>query len=89
MNFRLHEAIDHDDVLHLLGLSCLFQTFSLVNSHGNMDNMVKPMTLWDENQAGWHGDENGQDTKIGCGVLNLPTDTEFNTETGKDADWNQ
>lgn len=44
--------------------------------------MVFPMTWWDENHAGWHWDEQGHNTHIGCGVLDLPEDTEFSNVTG-------
>jgi len=55
-------------VLVLLG----FCTF--VNGHGNL---VFPYAWWDKNQVGWYWDENGADTHVGCGALDLPDDTEF------------
>ena len=67
----------------MLIYSCALHTHSLVSGHGNM---VQPMAWWDENEIGWAWDEKGHNTKIGCGVLDLPTDTEFNDATGKDAD---
>ena len=48
--------------------------------------MVRPMAWWDTNRAGWKWDENGHDTGIGCGVLDLTTDTEFDTEQNQDKD---
>ena len=69
---------------HLLLFSVALSAPNLVSGHGNM---VQPMTWWDENQAGWYWDENGGDNKIGCGVLDLPTGTEFETDhDGKDED---
>ena len=60
------------ELLHYLIVGLLLQTYTLVNGHGNI---VKPMAWWDENQAGWHWDQDGIDTQLGCGVLDLPTDT--------------
>ena len=60
------------ELLHFLAFSCLFHTSTLVTGHGNM---VRPPAWWDSDQAGWHWDESGKNTKIGCGVLGLPTDT--------------
>ena len=73
-------------LLRVLSLACLCQSYALVNGHGNI---VKPMAWWDENQAGWHWDEDGIDTGLGCGVLDMPTNTEFHDETGKDPDCKQ
>ena len=73
-------------LLRVLSLACICQTYALVNGHGNI---VKPMAWWDENQAGWHWDEDGIDTGLGCGVLDMPTNTEFHDETGKDPDCKQ
>eukprot|EP00092_Neocalanus_flemingeri_P039592 GFUD01043114.1.p1 GENE.GFUD01043114.1~~GFUD01043114.1.p1 ORF type:complete len:331 (+),score=71.79 GFUD01043114.1:90-995(+) len=39
--------------------------------------MVFPNPWWDVNQAGWFWTESGGDNHMGCGVLDLPEDTEF------------
>ena len=68
----------------MLCIALLLLTCNLANGHGNM---VQPMAWWDENQAGWNWDENGNSNHLGCGVLDLPTDTEFNqVNDGKDPD---
>ena len=71
------------ELVAFFGICCFLQSNNLVHGHGNM---VKPKAWWDKNQAGWNWDAKGRDQKIGCGVLNLPTDTEFNNETHKDGD---
>merc|ERR1719516_337860 len=53
-----------------------------VQGHGNM---VWPMPWWDVHQAGAYWDQAGHDTKVGCGVLDLPH-TEFEDHSGRKTD---
>ena len=57
----------------------LFATSKLVLGHGNM---VRPMAWWDENHVGSYWDETGKAIGMGCGVLDLPSDTEY-MESGR------
>ena len=55
----------------LLGWACalLFPLSVLVHGHGNM---VRPCAWWDANKIGWYFLENGDESMVGCGTLNLP-----------------
>jgi len=54
-----------------------------VSGHGNL---VFPLAWWDKHEDGWRWDEYGGDNHLGCGVLDLPDDTEFSIEKGKEPD---
>ena len=60
----------------------LLQLCTPVLGHGNM---VFPYAWWDVNQAGSFWDENGSETKMGCGVLDLPH-TDFEDHRGHPPD---
>jgi len=55
---------------------------SLVSGHGNM---VYPFTWWDRDQVGWFFTD-GVWNKMGCGVLDLPQDTEYSNTHPHDPD---
>merc|ERR1711936_430562 len=58
----------------ILLVQSLLQLCNPVLGHGNM---VFPYAWWDVNQVGSQWNENGGNTNIGCGVLDLPEETEF------------
>jgi len=62
----------------LLLFPCLLELCTPVLGHGNM---VFPYAWWDVNQAGSFWDDKGRETKMGCGVLDLP-DNEFEHHDG-------
>ena len=62
----------------ILCMVFLLPTCTLVSGHGNM---VLPFAWWDKDQIGWAYDkDDGKLTHIGCGVLDLPEDTEFDAQ---------
>merc|ERR1711874_545272 len=61
----------------VLSLSALLKLCPTVSGHGNM---VFPMAWWDQEQVGWMWDQDGRDTHLGCGVLDLPEDNEYSNE---------
>ena len=67
-------------LMHFLFLT-LFP-FTLVTGHGNM---VLPMAWWDREHVGWayNTSNHGYLTHIGCGVLDLPKDTEFDAQANE------
>ena len=69
-------------LLVLLLVPSLLQLCTPVLGHGNM---VFPYTWWDVHQAGSYWNEKGSETKLGCGVLDLP-DNEFEHHSGHPAD---
>ena len=54
----------------------------LVDGHGNM---VKPYAWWDTQKIGWHFDDDGELSDVGCGNLDLPP-TEYEEVTGNPPD---
>ena len=69
------------DLLRIACLLSALQTYTLVNSHGNM---VLPMPWWDKDQVGWAWEMGtGHLTEIGCGVLDLPEGTEFDAQANE------
>jgi len=61
-----------------------FAFLSSVKGHGNM---VKPAVWADYDNRAWWYDENGDNYKIGCGVLEgMPTDTDYTIATGEPID---
>ena len=62
-----------------LGLIFFLQISTLVSGHGNM---VLPLAWWDKEQVGWayNTSNHGYLTHIGCNVLDLPRDTEFDAQ---------
>merc|ERR1712215_342840 len=63
-------------------VSILLYLSPAVLGHGNM---VWPMPWWDVHEAGAYWDQNGHDTHVGCGVLDLPH-TEFEDHSGRKPD---
>ena len=57
--------------------------FALVKGHGNI---VKPASWADAERKEWMYDEEGNDNLIGCGVQNMPDDTEFTAYSGAQPD---
>lgn len=66
-------------LLRYLCVTFFLQLSTLVAGHGNM---VLPMAWWDKDQVGWayNTSNHGYLTHIGCGVLDLPRDTEFDAQ---------
>jgi len=60
-----------------------FSLFTLVFGHGNL---VYPPAWWDVDRHGWFWTPTGGDNKLGCGVLDLPQDTEFSNYKNKPPD---
>lgn len=69
-------------LLVLLLVPSLLQLCTPVIGHGNM---VFPYAWWDVYQAGSYWDHKGSETKLGCGVLDLP-ENEFEHHSGHPAD---
>ena len=63
----------------LVWVPILLQSCTQVSGHGNM---VFPMTWWDKDQLGWYFNKDGVWGKLGCGVLDLPEDTEYQENHG-------
>ena len=65
--------------MRFLCITLFLQLFTLITGHGNM---VLPMAWWDKDHVGWGYDtsNNGYSTQIGCNVLDLPRDTEFDAQ---------
>merc|ERR1712179_750267 len=75
----------HNWAIRMLGTVVVFVLLYLspaVLGHGNM---VWPMPWWDVHEAGAYWDQNGHDTHVGCGVLDLPH-TEFEDHSGRKPD---
>jgi len=63
-------------------VSVFLNLCSQADGHGNM---VFPMTWWDKNEAGWFFTD-GVWNKMGCGVLDLPSDNEYSNTHPHDPD---
>ena len=64
---------------NLLPIIFLLYISTLVTGHGNM---VLPMAWWDKDWVGWayNTSNHGYLTRLGCNVLDLPHDTEFEAQ---------
>ena len=71
--------------IRMLGISVVFVLLYLSPAALGHGNMVRPMPWWDVHEAGAYWDQNGHDTHVGCGVLDLPH-TEFEDHSGRKPD---